>query len=404
MIDQRFQRSFPGLLLLLAGLLFVPPAWAQDDSDADLEEFNLPEYEQSLERGTEILDLDDAEFTGNPLKRLFKKWPDDLVVAPVPGYSPQLGWNLKLISGYFLDPKEEADHAASVLGGFVMFSENGSSAYGAGANLHLLDDKLRVQVGGLYADVNYDYYVNDVLGSGRDLVVPIEQNGPAYFASGSWRVWKKLYVGMGYLGGEIDTELRSSPPNLPPDLIPDATLRLGGLTFPIQIDSRDNEQYPRSGWKVDARTVLYSEAAGGDFDAETYKISANHYRPMREQDVLAFRAVLRGTNGDAPFFLLSTLGGSTDLRGYPSGRYRDRYMYAVQSEYRWHFNDQWIFTGFAGFGEVASEISGFGGDILPAAGIGVRFVLSQKHKVSLSADVAVGKDGTEFYFGVGEAF
>ena len=120
--------------------------------------------------------------------------------------------------------------------------------------------------------------------------------------------------------------------------------------------------------------------------------------------MLASRVVLRGTDGDAPFFLLSTLGGSTDLRGYPSGRYRDRYMYAVQSEYRWHFNDQWIFTGFAGFGEVASEVSGFGGDILPAAGIGARFVLSQKHKVSLSADVAVGKDGTEFYFGVGEAF
>jgi hemolysin activation/secretion protein len=125
---------------------------------------------------------------------------------------------------------------------------------------------------------------------------------------------------------------------------------------------------------------------------------------MREQDVLASRFIVRGTGGDAPFFLLSTIGGNTDLRGYPSGRYRDRYMYALQSEYRWQFNDNWIFTGFAGFGEVANEFSGFGGKILPAAGIGVRFVLSQKHKVSLSADFAAGRDGSEFYFGVGEAF
>ena len=79
-------------------------------------------------------------------------------------------------------------------------------------------------------------------------------------------------------------------------------------------------------------------------------------------------------------------------------------MYAVQSEYRWHFNDHWIFTGFAGFGEVADKFSNFGNEIHPAAGIGVRYVLSQKHKVSLSADIAVGNDGTEFYFGVGEAF
>ena len=222
--------------------------------------------------------------------------------------------------------------------------------------------------------------------------------------SGSWRVWKKLYVGIGYLAGEVDTAIRELPPIIPPELTPSVGLRLGAWTIPIQIDSRDNEQFPRSGWKVDGRTVLFRESVGGDFDAETYMLSANYYLPMRDQDVLASRIVVRGTGGDVPFFLLSTLGGSTDLRGYPSGRYRDRYMYAVQSEYRWHFNDQWIFTGFAGFGEVADEFSNFGKEILPAAGIGVRYVLSQKHKVSLSADVAVGDDGTEFYFGVGEAF
>jgi outer membrane translocation and assembly module TamA len=126
---------------------------------------------------------------------------------------------------------------------------------------------------------------------------------------------------------------------------------------------------------------------------------------MRKQDVLALRATVRSTGGDdVPFFLLSSFGGSTDLRGYPSGRYRDRMMYALQSEYRWQFNDRWIFTGFAGFGEVADNFGDFGENYLPAAGIGTRFVLSKKHRVGLSADIAVGKDGTEFYFGVGEAF
>jgi hypothetical protein len=45
-----------------------------------------------------------------------------------------------------------------------------------------------------------------------------------------------------------------------------------------------------------------------------------------------------------------------------------------------------------------------GRNFLPAAGIGARFVLSAKHKVGLSFDAAKGKDGTELYFGVGEAF
>jgi outer membrane translocation and assembly module TamA len=84
--------------------------------------------------------------------------------------------------------------------------------------------------------------------------------------------------------------------------------------------------------------------------------------------------------------------------------YRDKMMYALQGEYRWQMNDKWIFTGFAGFGEVAPDVSEFGRDFLPAAGVGARFVVSQKHRVSLSFDVAQGKHGTEYYFGVGEAF
>ena len=92
--------------------------------------------------------------------------------------------------------------------------------------------------------------------------------------------------------------------------------------IPIQIDSRDHEQFPRNGWFVKAQTVLYRESEGGDFDAETYKISANHYFPVRETDVLATRLMVKSASDDVPFFLLSTFGGTTDLRGYPSGRYR----------------------------------------------------------------------------------
>jgi hypothetical protein len=403
MIFQGISFSRRCALPLIAGVVFASSAWSQDETHLPPEEIDLPEYEESFGQTADLLGLEDMEdVAGNPMQRLFKNWPADMVVAPVPGYSPQLGWNLKLLGGYFLDPPEDADHAASVVGGFGMIAQNGSHAYGAGANLHLLDDKLRVQVGGLYADVRYDYF-SDVLPD-RDLVVPIRQDGPAFFATASWRIWKKLYAGLGFLGGEVDTVVRGESIGLPPDLIPEVTFTLRGITIPLRIDSRDNENFPRSGWKVDGNTVLYRESVGSDFDAETYKLAFNHYRPMRDQDVLASRFIIRGTGGDAPFFLLSTIGGNTDLRGYPSGRYRDRYMYALQSEYRWQFNDNWIFTGFAGFGEVASESSGFGGKILPAAGIGVRFVLSQKHKVSLSADFAAGRDGSEFYFGVGEAF
>ena len=52
----------------------------------------------------------------------------------------------------------------------------------------------------------------------------------------------------------------------------------------------------------------------------------------------------------------------------------------------------------------AESFGDMGDKFLPAAGIGARFLLSKKHEVGLAADIAVGDDGAEFYFGVGESF
>jgi len=389
-------------------LLTGPLALGQTDREpirelVDERDFDLPAAEVGDLVGDGGFDLGDADFEGNPAKSFAEKWPKDLVIAPIPGYSPQLGWNLTLAGGYFLNSKkEDSESPPSILGGFGMIAENGSYAYGGGAYLHLLEDKLRVKVGAVYADLRYRFYG---VGNENDLGISIDilQKMPLYFTTATWRVWKKLYLGLGYTGGTVETraELTFPDPNL---VNPFGKLNIGAWMIPVEWDSRDHEQFPRRGWKIDGRAMIYRDSGGSDFDAETYKIAVNYYHPMGERDVLASRIMYRWTGGDAPFFLLSTFGGSTDLRGYPSGRYRDRMMYSVQTEYRWHFSERWIFTGFVGVGEVAEKIGEFGRNFLPAAGVGTRFVLSKKHRVGLSMDIARGKDGTEYYFGVGEAF
>jgi len=395
------------LTLLLAVALFSNAAVFAETEEAeetstDGRTFNLPGSEIDMLENT--LNLDNVDLGGGPFKKLAAKWPEDLIIAPIPGYSPQLGWNLTLGGGYFLNLGDEnSDTPPSTVGGFVMGAENGSYAYGGGANLHLLNDDFRLKFGAAYIDIRYQFYGVGNEQNDTGIHLDLLQNGPMYFASGSWRVWKKLYVGLGYVNGDVDTRFRLEIPERP-FFDPTINLKLAGITIPIEIDSRDHEQFPRDGWLIKARGIIYRESVGGDFNAETVKITANRYIPMRDQDVLALRLMVKDTSEDTPFFLVSSFGGSTDLRGYPSGRYRDRMMYAMQAEYRWHFRDRWILTGFAGVGEVADSFSNFGKNFLPAAGVGARFVLSDKHRVSLSADVAVGNDGAEFYFGVGEAF
>ena len=385
------------VLVLLASNPAVAETKSGDDSEQN---FETPGVESSLV--SNILHLDEANTALNPFQKLAKSWPEDLVIAPIPAYSPQLGWNLTLGGAYFLDIGEkDADVSPSLVGGFAMAAENGSYAYGAGTYLHLLNDKLRVKAGAAHIDIRYRFY-----GIGNEidfLNIDVLQEGPAYFLTGSWNVWKKLYVGLGYRRGSVDTRLRFDVDDSS-FFDPVLNIELGAISIPIEIDSRDHEQFPRNGWQILGQTVLYRESVGSDFEAETYKLSINRYFPMRETDVLAARLVVRSASEDVPFFLLSTFGGTTDLRGYPSGRYRDRQMYSVQTEYRWQFSDRWIFTGFAGVGEVAEHFSEMGRNFLPAGGVGARFVLSEKHKIGLSFDVATGKDGTEVYFGVGEAF
>lgn len=382
----------------MALFVIAGPAHGED------RDFELPASEMGDSIADGGLELTDVDFEGSSLSRFAEKWPDDLVIAPVPGRSPQVGWSLALGGGYFLESKDEdSDVAPSVLGGFAWYAENGSYAYGLGGNLHLLDDDLRVKFGAGYMDVKYRYYGRGEGQNDLGVYLDILQEAPMYFGSASYRVWKKLYIGLGYIAGSVDTR-----PEIVTDestfLDPTLSLDIGAITIPIIVDTRDHEQFPRHGWLMEGRTMLYRKDVGSDFDAETYMISVNRYLPMRDNDVLAFRGYFRTTGGNAPFFILSTFGGGSDLRGYPSGRYRDKAMYALQGEYRWALNDSWIFTGFAGFGEVAPDFGSFDGDYLPAAGVGARFVVSQKHRVSLSFDVAHGKDGTEYYFGVGEAF
>ncbi len=384
------------LVLLAQSVLAVQPE-ADEHTARDFELLGSDGSDASM-----AFHLHDANTALNPFQKLVKSWPEDLVIAPIPAYSAQLGWSLTLGVGYFLDIGTKNDDVApSILGGFAMAAENGSSVYGGGMHLHLLEDKLRVKAGAAQMDVRYRFYGIGNVGDSLD--IDILQKGPAYFLSGSWKVWKKLYVGLGYRGGGIDTRVGPNSA-LSPFFDPVLSLDLGAVSIPIEIDSRDHERFPRKGWLISNQNVFYRESAGSDFEAETYKLEVNHYFPMRDSDVLATRLVVRSADEDVPFFMLSTFGGTTDLRGYPSGRYRDRNMYALQTEYRWQFSDRWIFTAFVGVGEVAEHFSEMGRNFLPAGGTGARFVLSEKHKVGLSVDLATGKDGTEFYFGVGEAF
>ncbi len=139
-----------------------------------------------------------------------------------------------------------------------MWAENGSYVYGAGGNFHLMKDRLRIKAGAGYADIRYRYYGR---GDGQNQLpfsVDILQEMPLYFAQGLWNVWGRWYVGLGYLGGEVDTRVKITLNN--PNLPDSVRLDIGALTVPFEFDSRDHEQFPRHGWLIDGRATFYSDS------------------------------------------------------------------------------------------------------------------------------------------------
>jgi hypothetical protein len=61
--------------------------------------------------------LEGIQFSDNPITEKIKKWPEGFLITPVPGYSPQIGWNLKLAGGYFLGSRDpDSKRPASVFG------------------------------------------------------------------------------------------------------------------------------------------------------------------------------------------------------------------------------------------------------------------------------------------------
>lgn len=359
--------------------------------------------EVPLPAGQAVDEVTSVNVSGNPATSVFSRWPDDLVVAPVPGYSSELGWTLALGAGYFLPQKNKAN-PASLVGAMAMGSENESHAVGVGGSFHLLNDRLRLVM--LLGDLKFNYRFwgigNNAGESGKYLNV--SQTGQMLYSMAMWEWFDSVYAGVGVIGGTSEVSLRGQQTaafDLPD---PTISLDLGALELPLKYDSRDDVNFPREGILGEASVYLYRDWLGSDFTTDIFKLDGNMYLPARSGDVLALRAMYRSASGDAPFFLLSSFGGKTDLRGYDTGRYRDSDMYALQGEYRWRASDSWVLTGFAGVGEVADSPKEFFSNYLPAAGVGARFMLSRKHQVSLSADWAVGKNGSEFYFGVGEAF
>ena len=193
--------------------------------------------------------------------------------------------------------------------------------------------------------------------------------------------------------------------SLPPADQRKSRLAMIGPTFTY--DARDSQNQPRQGIFGSGAWLFGLPALGNSFRHSKLTLTLSAYTALGRDTVLATNARLCSAWGDVPYYDLCQFGSNAALRGYPTGRYRERASWAAQAELRQHLGGRWGATAFAGLGGIARSPGRFAssGNLLPAAGVGLRYQPFKENDVQIRVDAATGIKGAHgFYLGIGEAF
>lgn len=328
----------------------------------------------------------------------------DLLIAPVPLSNPATGTGLAVGAIAFYNPN--AEPAQWISGGGVVYTTRGTKGIAGFHSMSFGQDRVRVNASLSYLDDRTNYY-----GIGRDAGdegdrLELKSRQFDIDLQGLIRLFPDGYAGLRYRFRATDAvpqEPDGAPPTPPEDQMHSSMSALGPS---FVYDTRDSPMQPKRGIYVSASWLFGLKALGDSYHHNKLQLAGNAYMPIGSGTVLATRGALCAAGGDVPYYDLCQFGATNDLRGYPTGRYRDGASWAVQAELRQHIAGRWGATGFVGLGGIAPSSGNIWsrGNLLPAAGAGVRYRPFRSNDVQLRVDFAVGKNDHGAYVGIAEAF
>lgn len=175
-----------------------------------------------------------------------------------------------------------------------------------------------------------------------------------------------------------------------------------GVGASIQYDTRDFISNASRGVHLFLSQEFRPSWLGNDQSFSTTSFIVRGYKSVWKGGVLA--GELQGTFnvGNPSWSMMAELGGSSSMRGYYEGRYRDKNSITAQLELRQHVWRRNGLTLWVGADNVFHDRRTFK-KILPNYGIGYRWEF--KKKVNVRLDMGFGKNGqTGFVFNINEAF
>lgn len=176
-----------------------------------------------------------------------------------------------------------------------------------------------------------------------------------------------------------------------------------GLGFTFYYDSRDVPFNAYRGMYLRLDQLFNPRFLANKYAFSETEVTFCAYAPVWRGGVLAARAHANLTYGNTPWGLMPTLGGSSIMRGYYEGRFRDKCEMDFTLELRQHV---WRRNGivlWAGAGNVFPRFTSFKWThVLPNFGGGYRWEF--KKRVNVRLDVGLGRHQKGVNFSINEAF
>ncbi len=336
------------------------------------------------------------------------------LILPLVINNPTFKTGFGLMPMYFFKfDKKDSISPPSIAALVGIYSTNKSYIFLSSARLFWNEDKNRATFIAGPVRTNNDF-VYDQEG-GEDIRLVYSELRNFITLEYSRKIIGNFYLGALYLGTMTkykfdqgtDEQNESSEKFFEENGITDNFISSLGLNF--SFDNRDYVYNPTKGGAFSIRPKFFTDWLGSDNDYTDTDFSGSYFLPLGTKGVLGFGLAGGLATGDVPFDGYQTYGTRNNLRGYPGGKYRGKYMVAIQSEYRYNIYNRWGAVAFAGTGSVwGNEENGeenFEKNWLPSIGLGARYKVSLEKRINIRLDYAIGVDGNQgLYFGIMEAF
>lgn len=327
---------------------------------------------------------------------------------PMPSYDPstKLGLTFANMFTYKVNQNDSIS-PRSMTGLGLQVTTNGSLLLGGGGMLYIDEDRWRINPQIIFGRLHQE------LDLGFPDLAQARRKFAVFNISALRLVYNRIYLGLGYSYKKVVYEGRDDESE---EQMGQVGLLGGegnhGIKYFITQDKRDNVNYPYNGYYAAVRVEQFLEAE----KAPAYMSYVLDYRQFFDvgekegKHIFGYKMLSRFLGGNPQEQNYSYYGrtGGDIARGYETGSYIDKNMFNVEAEYRLKtsmLKDRLGFVGFTGIGKVFGEYNVFSdADWLPSVGGGVRFELQEAARMNVRFDVALGREGMMYYFGIMEAF